>query len=185
MKTIVCILTFCHITLVSIAQNDQTLYKGEGKVYFISDAPLETIEAETDELNGLLDLSKKTFAFSINIRSFDGFNSPLQKEHFNEHYLESEKYPKSTFKGKVVGTFDCKDCTQELLAKGTLTIHNVTKVVVLPVKITNNSNGLSAESDFEIKLMDYDISIPKILEAKISPIIQLEVNVDFKSYGQN
>src|SRR5258706_14622796 len=70
-----------------------TLYQTiNGKISFKSEAPLELIRASSDQLIGLLDNDKKNFSFKINIRSFQGFNSPLQKEHFNENYLESDKY---------------------------------------------------------------------------------------------
>src|SRR3954469_16830682 len=69
-----------------------------GIIYFRSEAPLELIRASSDQLIGAIDLDKKIFNFKILMRSFEGFNNPLQKEHFNENYVESDKYPEASFK---------------------------------------------------------------------------------------
>jgi polyisoprenoid-binding protein YceI len=157
------------------------LYQGEGSVDFLSEAPLETIRAHSDALKGLLDMDKRTFAFSIRIKSFQGFNSALQKEHFNEHYLESEQYPKATFTGNLIGEFDCSnDCIKSLVAKGKMNIHNETQMVVIPIQLKKVGEFLFAESNFDIALADYSISIPKILEAKIAPIIKVDVALKFE-----
>ena len=73
-----------------------------GSISFRSDAPLELIKAQSNELKGLFIPDKKQFAFIINIKSFKGFNSPLQQEHFNENYLESNKFPVASFEGKII-----------------------------------------------------------------------------------
>lgn len=156
------------------------LYDAEGSVEFISEAPMETIQAKSDELVGLLDMQKKTFAFSIRIKSFEGFNSPLQKEHFNEHYLKSDLYPKATFTGSLIGEFDCENCSKELVAKGKMNIHNESQIVVIPLVLNNQNGKFTAHSNFDVLLADYNISIPKILEAKISPIIKVTVEANFK-----
>jgi hypothetical protein len=60
------------------------------------------INASSDRLKGVLDPAARTFAFSIDMSSFDGFNSPVQKEHFNENYIESKKHPKAIFPGVLL-----------------------------------------------------------------------------------
>lgn len=170
---------FFSINLVQSPQDK--LYRGAGSVGFLSEAPLETIRARSEELKGLLDMGKKTFAFSIRIKSFDGFNSALQKEHFNEHYLESDQYPKATFSGNLIGELDCStDCIKSLVAKGKMTIHNETQMVVIPVELKKEGELLFAQSHFEVALADYSISIPKILEAKIAPMIKVDVALKFE-----
>ena len=67
-----------------------TIYAtNDGLVHFVSDAPLEIIEAESDQMQGLIDLDKKVFAFKLYIKSFEGFNNPLQQVHFYENYMET------------------------------------------------------------------------------------------------
>lgn len=83
--------------------------------------PLELIEARSIELKGLIDPAKQTFAFSVSTNSFEGFNSKLQREHFNENYLESAKYPKSTFTGKIIEKVDFTTNGEHIIcAKGKL-----------------------------------------------------------------
>ena len=78
----------------------------KGKISFSSDAPLELITAISNELKGLIETEKKQFAFSVKVRSFKGFNSGFQKDHFNENYLETDKYPEATFSGKIIEDVD-------------------------------------------------------------------------------
>lgn len=178
MKILYLILTYF---LMAFGFPTKDLYEGQGSVEFMSEAPMETIQAKSEELKGLLDLEKKTFAFSIRIKTFEGFNSPLQKEHFNEHYLQSDLYPKATFTGNLIGEFNCEsNCDKELIAKGKMTIHNESQIVVIPLTLTKKKEQIIAHSTFEVLLADYNISIPKILEAKISPSINVKVEVNFR-----
>lgn len=160
----------------------QSLYKGSGTISFVSDAPLETIKASSDELTGILAFEKNSFAFSFPVKSFDGFNSPLQKEHFNEHYLETAQYPKATFTGKIIGLDECDiECETKVFAKGKLEIHGITNIVTIPVQFKKQGERIEGEANFKVSLSDYEINIPKILEAKIAPIINVQVTVNFVS----
>src|SRR5437763_10372807 len=76
-----------------LVQEGGIFISNTGEVKFVSQAPLETIKATSKKLTCVLDADKRTYAFSIAITSFDGFNSPLQKEHFNENYMDSSKIP--------------------------------------------------------------------------------------------
>src|SRR5438128_363339 len=90
----------------------------DGIVRFHSDAPQELIRAESGKLRGALDPEKKAFAFRIYMSSFQGFNSPLQREHFNENYMETPKYPEAQFQGKIIEDVDIsKDGEYEVRAK--------------------------------------------------------------------
>lgn len=179
----------CYIILASLlsclAFQKPTIeiYTGQGTVSFVSEAPLEIIKATSTELKGIIDLQNKTFAFTFQVNTFEGFNSPLQKEHFNEHYLETALFPKSNFIGNIIGWDDCKDnCTQSIYAKGKLSIHGITQVVNIPIEISFSpvDKTINAETDFSVELKDFDIHIPLILEAKIARTIQINVQVEFK-----
>lgn len=166
---------------IPISISGQTLYGGNGTISFVSNAPLETIKAASDKLSGIISYEQNNFAFSFPVKSFEGFNSPLQKEHFNEHYLETAQYPKSTFTGKIIGLDICGlDCEIQVFAKGKLEIHGITKIVTIPVEFRKIGNKIEAKSIFQLDLSDYNINIPKILEAKISPIIDVTVDVEFE-----
>jgi len=169
-------LLFCCILL-----HAQNLYKGQGNVMFISDAPLEVIRAESKQLDGILNLSKMQFAFKINVSSFDGFNSGLQKEHFNEHYLETEKYSDATFTGKLILDEDCfSDCSTSGISKGKLNIHNETQIVSIPVSFSIKNEKIYLSSQFSILLADFNIKIPRIVESKIAPEIDVVVEIEMK-----
>ena len=167
-------ISFLLIITSSFAQN---LFKGKGHVSFISEAPLEIIEGDSDDLTGIVDLSTLNFAFKLNVSSFEGFNSPLQKEHFNEHYLETTKYPEAYFLGSILLQEDCSNgCDTEAICKGKFTIHGITQIVTIPIVFNLDKSDLRISGDFIIKLSDYNIKIPKIVHAKIAS--EIEVNVE-------
>ena len=147
-----------------------------GRIDFRSDAPLEIIRASSNDLLGLLDISKNNFSFKVVIRSFEGFNSPLQKEHFNENYLESDKYPEASFKGKIIEDADLTvDGTYEVRAKGNLTIHNVMQERIIKCAVTVKNKIITIHSNFTILLSDHNIPIPKVVYQKLANEIKVEV----------
>lgn len=174
------VLFFAGIFMSFSTNSKPNLLFAKGVVSFESVAPLEVIHAKSLNLSGVLDLDKATFAFSMLVQTFEGFNSPLQKEHFNEHYLETKLYPKSTFLGNLIGLENCTEkCDLELIAKGKFTIHGITNVLVIPVNFHRDGADVSAKCDFDIKLEDFGIKMPKILEAKIAPSVTVHVEIEF------
>lgn len=175
-KAFVIILLFFAGHNIVLAQ----IYNGNGNVDFISVAPQETIKASSDKLRGLLDLDNQTFAFVLLVKSFDGFNSPLQQEHFNEHYLETKKFPKTEFSGKMIGMEECiAPCKKTIYAKGILKLHGITRVITIPVSIDWKDDIINASADFKVPLYNFDITVPRILESKIAPEISVHVSVSF------
>lgn len=103
MKKGIYILGAIAVMFVVMAAAPAAVYKvSKGSIQFRSDAPLELIKASSDELAGLFDTDKKMFAFRIKVNTFKGFNGLLQKEHFNENYMETAKFPYASFEGKVI-----------------------------------------------------------------------------------
>ena len=94
------------LTKSVFSQESRYYYTNNGIISFRSEAQLELISASSSNLIGLIDLSNRTFVFKVIIRTFRGFNSALQQEHFNEKYLESEKYPEAFFSGKIIEDLD-------------------------------------------------------------------------------
>ena len=153
----------------------------KGSIAFTSDAPLEMIKAGSDELKGLISAEKKQFAFSIKIKSFKGFNSALQREHFNENYLESEKYPDATFIGKIIEDVDfTKNGSITVRAKGILNIHGVPQERIIKSDMTVHNGTISFKSNFTVLLADHNIPIPKVVHEKLASEIYVEVNGDLK-----
>jgi hypothetical protein len=148
-----------------------------GIVSFRSEAPLELIRASSDQLIGLIDIDKKIFSFKIPMRSFRGFNSPLQREHFNENYMESDKYAEASFKGKIIEDQDLTvDGTYELRAKGTLTIHGVSQERIIKSDVTVSNKKIAVKSNFSVLLSDHNIPIPKVVYQKLANEIKVEIN---------
>ena len=145
-------------------------------VSFYSHAAIEDITADNTKAVSIFNASTGDIAFSIPIKEFQ-FAKSLMKEHFNEKYMDSEKYPKSTFQGKIVG-FDSKATgAQNVKATGKLTIHGETKEVELPGTIEVQGTSLIMKSKFIVKLEDYKIAIPQLMWQNIAE--QVEVTVDF------
>ncbi len=146
-----------------------------GKLAFISKAPRETIKAQCNTLNGVLDIDLRNFSFRVLMKNFNGFNNPLQKEHFYENYMEVDEYPEATFKGKIIEPI-IEGRQQTIRAKGILTIHGIANEILIEVEINPNNNSILFNSKFEILLEDYNINVPRIVNQKISKTI--EVNVE-------
>lgn len=152
-----------------------------GAIIFRSDAPLELITAHSNDMRGKLDADKKIFAFSIKINSFSGFNSLLQREHFNENYMESTEFPNATFSGKIIEDIDFSaDGTYTVRAKGNLSLHGVVQERIIKCDLLINKGVISIKSNFTILLEDHNISIPKIVHEKLASDIKVEVKADLQ-----
>ena len=175
MKLVITIL-FLLISGLVYGQEKPIYSINNGTVHFRSDAPLEMIDAESKDLKGLIDFQKETFAFSIAINSFKGFNSALQREHFNENYMETERFPRATFTGKLIEKVDISQPGQYTVrAKGKLTIHGVAQERIIPATLTIQNNQILLHSTFEIVLQDHNIAIPKVVQHKIAETIIIHI----------
>jgi polyisoprenoid-binding protein YceI len=111
------------------------------------------------------------------MRSFQGFNSPLQKEHFNENYVESDRFPEASFKGKIIEDQDLTvDGSYELRAKGILTIHGVSQERIIKSDVSVNNRIITLKSSFNVLLSDHNIPIPKVVYQKLANEIKVDVN---------
>jgi len=175
---------WCFLLMFSVSAQQKAgdvLELRSGKVDFVSEAPLEIIKASSTGLKGLIRESDRTFAFSIPNRSFKGFNSPLQQEHFYENYIEADKYPASTFEGKIIENVDfSQNGVFNIRAKGILDIHGVKQERVIKVALTVENNQVKAFSTFDVMLEDHNITIPKMVYQKLSESITVTVNLDFQ-----
>jgi hypothetical protein len=171
----------CCVVLVSASYTSflpaTTLYRiQEGRIHFKSDAPLELIEASSTKLKGLIKTDDQTFAFSVANQSFEGFNSALQREHFNENYMESARYPNCTFSGKIIEPVDfSKDGTHTVRAKGKLSVHGVDVERIIKSTLTIKGNIISVQSGFTVPLQEHNITIPKVVYQKIAEEINVTI----------
>ena len=170
-----CLLIFCSL----LGEAQKKFSTDNGTIDFVSNAELELIKASSDKLQGVIDPGTNQFAFSIPVQSFKGFNSELQREHFNEKYLESDKYPRITFSGKIIEQIDyTTDGTYEVRAKGDLDIHGQKQTRIIKSKIEISDGVLSILADFKVPLADHNISVPRIVNQKIATEIEVSVKAD-------
>jgi len=147
-------------------------------VTFISNAELELIKASSGDIQGIIDPRTNQFAFSMDIKSFKGFNGELQREHFNEKYMESERFPKARFSGKIIEQVDLlQNGSYDVRAKGDLEIHGVKQTRIIKGKIIVNNGALKIETNFIVPLSDHNIAVPTIVSQKIAT----EIGVDFSA----
>jgi hypothetical protein len=170
----------CLSSILFSFSTSKTVYLTQnGQIHFQSYAPLELIEANSNELKGAIDITERTFAFTVDITTFEGFNNPLQKEHFNENYLESNDFKTAFFLGKIIEKIDLtKDGAYTLRAKGKLKIHGVEQERIIKSKVVVKDKKMTIESNFTILLKEHDIAIPKIVYQKIAEEIQVTVNAE-------
>jgi hypothetical protein len=155
----------------------QSLYKSNnGTIQFYSYAAQEIIKAQSNHLAGIIKVADKTFAFAVNMESFEGFNSSLQREHFNEKYLESEKYPVAKFTGKIIEDVNFSaEGTYDVRAKGVLNIHNVEQERIIKSTITIFKGTIAIKARFNVFLNDHNIRVPKVVHEKIASEIDVYV----------
>ena len=155
------------------AQN--TLFStNSGITSFSSETPLENINAENKKSQAILNTSTGEVAVRMNMKDFS-FPNKLMQEHFNENYIESDKYPTATFSGKMDKAIDyTKDGEYEASATGKFTVHGVTKTRTIDGKIKVEGGKISMTSNFEVALTDHKIEVPQIVFVKIAQNIQVK-----------
>jgi hypothetical protein len=167
------------LSLVRPATGYSQLYSTRtGFIGFYSKTPLEDIRAENNQVYAIIDGGKKNIAFSLLLKGFI-FQKELMQEHFNENYVESDKYPKANFSGAYTGDVPLnKDGVYKVTVKGNLNLHNVTKPIEVPATIEVKNGHLIGLSDFKLKPEDFNISIPSLVRDKIDKDISVKVNID-------
>jgi polyisoprenoid-binding protein YceI len=150
-----------------------------GEVSFYSKTPMEDIDAVNKSVSSIINTATNEVAVQMRITNFV-FPNKLMQEHFNENYLESEKFPSATFKGKIKESVDLNIAgTYPISATGSATIHGVTRPIELKGTIVSTGSTLALTCQFEVKLVDYKIDIPKIVFAKIAEIIKVSARMNY------
>jgi len=180
MKTKPFILIFLLVLSSSYANAPSLLFStNTGSIIFTSDAPLELIQASSSQLKGWLNPDTKQFSFAVGIKSFKGFKIAAQQKHFNENYLESDKYPEATFEGKIIEDLDLRrDGLYNIRAKGNLFIHGIVQERIIKCNLTIKNGLVNVRANFIVLLVDHNIAIPKILSQKLASDIKVEVKTD-------
>jgi len=149
-----------------------------GVISFFSSTPVEDIEAVNNQVSAVLNAENGEIAAVLLMKAFS-FEKALMQEHFNEKFVESEKYPKSTFKGRLENFSEIqlkKGDEEEVVIKGSLTIHGVTKDIEVKGELFNDNGIIDLQFAFQVQVADYNIEIPGPVKEKIAKTIDIDAH---------
>ena len=163
----------------------QSLYlTKDAKINFNSSTPLEDIVAESNQTTTILDIEKNIVKFSVLTTSFK-FRRALMEEHFNENYMESSKFPKASFNGKIISPIDWKsEKTVSVDVKGTLTMHGANSEVTFKATITPGKEKISASAELKVTPEAFSIPIPSAVRDKIAREVTIKIDAVYAPYHQ-
>ena len=170
-----------YLFFYSFCFGKELLITRDGNIQFFSSTPIEDIKAINGQVSCALNKSTGEFAFQVPIKGFV-FKNALMQEHFNENYLESDLYPKSIFKGKIIdwGKINLSEEPVDVSIEGYLTMHGVKKKIKESGKIWKVEDKIRGMCSFDIAVADYGINIPRIVRENIAKIINVNVDVSLK-----
>ncbi len=175
-SSVLLFLLFFSVTLVA----QKKLFTKTGLITFNSKTSIEKIQAVNKKVLAVLDVATNKIEFALLIKGFE-FEKALMQEHFNENYLESDKFPKATFKGKFDDTnftiLAEENKTVTVNISGSLTLHGVTKPITAKALITTKNKTVSAASSLTILLSDYSIKIPALNKNNVNNQVQININL--------
>ncbi len=166
------------------------LTKSEGQIYmadscrinFFSAATIEDITADNTSAKPVMSSATGDIQISLTNEDFV-FKKKLMQEHFNEDYMESDKFPHTIFKGKVNEKVDYnKDGVNNVTVTGTMDMHGVKKVITIPGTLTIQGGVIFIKTKFDVKVADYKIKVPSLLGNDIAESVAITVNATMKPY---
>lgn len=170
--------------IVSSQLFSQKYIARNGHIWFFSHAPMEDIEAHNYQSTSILDKESGDLAFSLMINGFE-FEKALMQEHFNEKYLHSDKFPKATFKGKILNMDEVdlkKDGEYKVKVKGDMNLHGVTNEVETDGILEVKEGKILGKAKFPIVVADYNIEIPGLVKDNIAKVVDVNVDIEFTEY---
>ncbi len=176
-------LTFMFAMFIATSFGQGKFITKNGTVTFFSSAPMEDITADNKQVLSIIDTSTGEMAISILMKSFL-FEKSLMREHFNENYVESDKFPKAIFKGKTLDFKAMSNGSKKVEIEGTLEIHGVTKNIKIHADVTKTDEGIVLKGEFFVKVSDYKIKIPAIVVNNIGKKIKVSFELNHTPYKQ-
>lgn len=181
MKSILTI--FCCFLFVIITNSQERFLTKNGAITFYSKAVMEDITAENNQVLSIVDATSGKMAISILMKSFM-FKKALMQEHFNENYVESDKYPKATFKGDILNFETINESTTKRQVKGILTIHGVSKEIIIDANFERTEDAIIVDGEFIIEVDDFNINIPAVVAKNIAKKIKVSFNFNHKPFNK-
>lgn len=164
------------------AQN--TWITREGTITFFSEAPLENIDATSKKAVAVLNTENRNVVSRVAINTFI-FQNGLMQDHFNDNFMESDKYPLANLRAEIVEDIDFTvPGVHDVTLIGTLEIREIVQDRELQGKVTITENGITAEAQFWVPLVDHDIKVPRLLLRNIAEEILVTVKLDLEPHKQ-
>ncbi|MGN6601095.1 MAG: YceI family protein [Ginsengibacter sp.] len=173
---------FIVFLFLAMRASSQLYYTKNGDISFFSKSVLQNIEADNNQVISVLNTQTGSMQFSLLNNAFE-FEKAKMQEDFNDNYIESDKYPRSFFKGNITNLQAVnfgQDGTYNVNVSGDLTIHGVTKQIETPATINIKNGNISGKAVFHIHVKDYNIDIPTIVSKKIAENIEIRVNCTYQ-----
>jgi hypothetical protein len=176
-------ISIIFLALMSIDMAGQEIYVCKNtRITLYSSAPIEDVKAVSSIGVSVYNPVSGELSFSVPIRSFQ-FDKSLMQEHFNSDYMESDKYPRATFKGKVQEQIDLnKDGVYPVKVSGEFTVHGITHARTIQGTITVKNGMPGITSEFMVKCADHHIDIPQIVFHNIAESIKINVAATYSPY---
>ncbi|WP_396186279.1 YceI family protein [Flavobacterium sp.] len=175
-------ITLLLCLIVSSALFSQKMITRSGEIKFEASMPaFEEVAAKNNAASCLFDTSTGEIAALALVKGFR-FKVPLMEEHFNENYIESDQFPKASFKGKVINFVASKVTTTKSTfdVEGHLTLHGVTKKVKTKITFVQSGEKLNSTCAFKVNPNDYNIKIPSVVKSKIAETIAINIKFDLE-----
>jgi hypothetical protein len=176
MKRIVWAALLLVLSYASGAQDK--VYTKSGKISFYSSTAMENISATNKSVVCLLDKKTGDIQFAALLKGFE-FKKAKMQEDFNKDYVESNKFPKSEFKGQITNNSSVNyttDGSYPVTVKGQLSLHGVTKEISTNGTLTIKEGKIQASAVFNVLVADFNIKIPKVYGDLIAKSIKVTVD---------
>jgi len=175
------ILTVC-VLVASFSSYSQIYIADTCKVSFFSETPVENIDATNKAAKPILNTATNKIEVKISNKNFV-FPKPLMQEHFNENYMETEKFPYTTFKGTINEKVDYTvDGVNNVTVTGKMDMHGVTKEITIKGVLTVKGGNINIFSKFMVHVADYNIKIPTLVIKNIAEDVNVAISASLKPY---
>lgn len=161
----------------------QKYFTKTGEISFFSSTPIEDIEAISNSASSVFDMESGKIQWAVLVKSFE-FEKALMQEHFNENYMESNKYPKATFKGVMADLKKLnltKDGNYSIPVNGTLLIHGITKTIETTAEFKIEKGLINAISSLSVEVADFGIEIPSVVSENIAKEIEIKIKANYEA----
>ena len=178
------------LTLVLIAsciflvKSEAQIYMADScRVSFFSAATIEDITAINTASKPVMSASTGDIQISVTIEQFI-FKKKLMQEHFNEDYMESDKYPHAVFKGKINEKVDYRtDGVNKVTVTGVMDMHGVKKTITIPGTITIKNGRIYIAAKFDVAPSDYNIKVPTVIGSDVAKKLAISLTATMKPYN--